>query len=117
MNYSKSYVICDIKAEVIKNPQKCIRKYLEEFSHFFSEAQIETFIKYITEKFEDNQRAIKTFLSHLGKIIRKEKQTGKYNYVKVFIMNVDDIVKGKYDLDGGKEYFDSKILELYEKYK
>jgi hypothetical protein len=116
-NYTKSYAVCDIKMNIIKNRDKCIRLYLEAFSKLFTNYQIGIFEKYISEKFENDDRVIKTFLTDLGKIINKEKQTGKYNYVKVLVMNVVDIVNDTYDLDGGKEYFDNKILELYEKYK
>lgn len=115
--YSKGYIVCNIKMDVIKKRDKCVKLYLDAFSQLFTNEQIKMFEDYISEKFEKNDRVITTFMTDLGKMINKEKQTGKYNYVKVLVMNIVDIVNGIYDLEGGKEYFDSKILELYEKYK
>lgn len=117
LNYTSDMKICDIKMEVIKNPFKCIAKYENQFSTIFNKEDFEMFRSYIKEKFENSERSITTFLNDLGRIAKKEKETGKYNYVKVFVMNCIDIVKDIYDLDGGKEEFETNILKLYKKYK
>ena len=103
----------DRTGSVIKNVQKKVSK---EFCAIFNVNQMNTFEKYLKDLFQDDQAAF-ILQYELFLIYRNEHDYGKYGnhkWVEVLIMNVLDIVMDSYDLDGGKEAYDEKLLELKE---
>ncbi len=111
------YIISGIKKDLKNHKDKCSKNARKEFLLIFTQDQIDIFEKYMTEIFMGNEDATNAFVYHMAKIIKSEKNTGYYNYIKVLVMNILDITAGTYDLDGGKEEFDKKLHILYSFYK
>lgn len=117
LSKAKGPDICRIKANLIQKSGKCASKTISAFTQEFSEKQLSEFYKYISCIFENDDKAASVFLTHMAKILKSGLNTGEFNYIKVLVMNVLDIIAGVYDMEGGKEDFDKKLLQLYNYYK
>jgi len=94
-----------------------MKKVKNEFLRIFNAKQMDTFEKKILELANNQENTANLFMLHLYKIIIAEKADGKYNWVKVLIMNVIDIEAGIYDLDTPKEEYYSKLSDILFKYQ
>ena len=73
-----------------------------------------SFEEYLINLFQSEDESF-YFQYILYLIYKKEKETGKFGkhkWIELLIMNVCDIQVGLYDLPGGKEEYDKKLIAL-----
>lgn len=102
--------------QYVKSIQKNVTSV---FCSVFSVNQMQTFENYLKDLFniDGDTETVFYFQYILYLIYNSEKTNGKYGkhkWVETMIMNVLDIVEGNYDLEGGKEFYDSQLLKLRE---
>ena len=101
----------DRTESTLKNTQKHV---CEVLGSTFNPKQMLSFEEYLINLFNNDTDAF-YFQYILYLIYKKEKETGKYGkhkWVEILIMNVCDIQVGLYDLPGGKEEYDKKLIAL-----
>lgn len=81
----------------------------------FSSEQLKKFEEYITELFGSEGDTNILFLYVLATIYNNTKtfkKTGEHKWVEVMIMNIIDMSVDVYDLEGGKEYYNTNLLKI-----
>lgn len=95
----------------LKNTQKHV---CEVLGSTFNPVQMASFEEYLINLFQSEDESF-YFQYILYLIYKKEKETGKFvkhKWIELLIMNVCDIQVGLYDLPGGKEEYDKKLIAL-----
>jgi hypothetical protein len=90
------------------------KKVVGLFTGIFNANQMAVAEEYLTKLFGNENEAF-YFQYVLALIYERERTHGKYGkqkWVEVLFMNVMDIATGIYDLDSGKEYYDTQLLKL-----
>lgn len=111
-----NHAVRKMKRNINTSKAKTIKNAIRILSYIFKKNQIEVFRNCILRLFDNDENATDSFVCYLAKIINDEKNTGEYNYVKLFIMNIIDIEAGIYDLEGGSEAIFEKVKELHERF-
>ena len=114
---SFGYVIRKYRSELKNRKEDSIKKCRKELNTVFTINQIHKFEEVLLKLFYNDDKAETLFMYHMYKLIAAEKDSGKYNWIKVMIMNVLDIEGGIYDLEPSAEEYYNQLSSLYTFYK
>lgn len=98
----KNGAVKKCKRDIQHARAKTIKNSIKSLTMFFNKNQLAILERYLMKTWDNDTDAVLSFLTHLAKSISYEKKSGKYNYIKGFIMNILDIEAGIYDLEGGR---------------
>jgi hypothetical protein len=104
----------DKNGDVLKATQKKVTGF---FTSVFNVKQLESVEKYLIDLFESEELAF-YFQYVLSLIYEREKTHNKYGrhkWVEVVFLNIGDIIVENYDLEGGKDFYDTQLLKLKDK--
>ena len=121
---SKQIQVRRLKTSLKKDPRKDVLKATQKkvnslFTRSFKTEQLAAVEHYLKGLFEDEDLAF-YFQYVLSLIYERELAHNKYGshkWVEVLFMNIVDIIVGTYDLEGGKEDYEAKLLVLRDKVK
>src|SRR5574343_34343 len=114
---SIGYIVRKYKSELKNRKEDSIKKCRKELNTVFTINQIHKFEEVLLKLFNNDDKAETLFMYHMYKLIAAEKDSGKYNWIKVMIMNVLDIEGGIDDLELSAEEYYKEISALYTFYK
>lgn len=96
---------------------KAIALIKRDLEKYYRAATLGVVERWLAETFDGDDDAAALCLAHLRRVLETEKSYDNHNWAKVFIMNIQDIVAGIYDLEPSADEYREMVKSMHSLYQ